>query len=344
MPARRILLVDDQRDVTRVLRASLETLGRGYVVVDVPSGEEALLEINNNRFDLLITDIRLPGMSGLQLVERMRKVNSEARAILITGSPSPDVQAQAARLDAFAFFTKPLHTDQFLTSVQEALGQTPEAPRAPERQRSDSPGISERLATLRQDLGALSVLMVDLNGRVVVRAGDVTALNLDALMPPLMSCFNSGMKITSVLGGLVPSNIQFFDGDQFDIYTANVGVFFALVMVLEGDRGSAQMGPVLRYGRRAVDDLLNVLSDLGVQPAPEEPMPLPATALPEPPEEEPVHLSTPDIDNAVKQLAGQDIHAFWDSNGDGSATDTRPDGLSYDQAVKLGLFPGDAHA
>ena len=60
MTAKRILLVDDQRDVTRMLRASLETLGHHFTIVDVPSGEEALLEIKRGGVDLLITDVRLP--------------------------------------------------------------------------------------------------------------------------------------------------------------------------------------------------------------------------------------------------------------------------------------------
>lgn len=342
MPARRILLVDDQRDVTRMLRASLQTLGRGYVIVDVPSGEEALLEIGRGTVDLLITDIRLPGMSGLQLMERVRRSNAQARAILITGNPTPDLQAQAARLNACAFFAKPIRTGEFLHAVQAALGDAapePQAEAVPEPQ-SDSPGISDRLAMLRRDLGALAVFLVDLDGRVVVRAGDLAALKLESLMPHLMSGFTAALKVTAVLGGLVPSNIQFFDGDEFDIFTANVGVYFGLVMVLEGERGMAQMGPVLRYGRQAVDDVLHILAAMGVPHAPEAPPPPPA--VPEAPEAEFEPVLDPHLEDAAQRLATQDVDAFWRvDTAAGAADETRPDGLTYEQAVKLGLLPGE---
>ena len=64
----RILIVDDQRDITRMLRLAVEALGRGYSVADVPSAEEALLEVRRAAVDLLITDLRLPGISGLELI------------------------------------------------------------------------------------------------------------------------------------------------------------------------------------------------------------------------------------------------------------------------------------
>ena len=72
MAPRHILLVDDQREVRRIMRASLEMLNRGYAIAEVPSGEEALLELARQRYDLLITDQRLPGLSGLELLGRVR--------------------------------------------------------------------------------------------------------------------------------------------------------------------------------------------------------------------------------------------------------------------------------
>ena len=67
-----ILIVDDQREMRMVLRSGIESLGAEFQVVDVPSGEEALLEISMREIDLLVADVRLPGISGLELILRAR--------------------------------------------------------------------------------------------------------------------------------------------------------------------------------------------------------------------------------------------------------------------------------
>ena len=75
MAAHRILIVDDQHEVRRMLSTSLRTLGPEIEVVDVPSGEEALLVASRRPVDLLISDVRLPGLSGLELMARVHKRN-----------------------------------------------------------------------------------------------------------------------------------------------------------------------------------------------------------------------------------------------------------------------------
>jgi len=280
MTAKRILLVDDQRDVTRMLRASLETLGHHVTIVDVPSGEEALLEIKRGGVDLLITDVRLPGISGLEVIKRLRKASSQAQVIVMSGQSAVEMAAEARKLGA-TYFNKPVPIGDFLDAVQRALGPD-EISKAPAvAQPAGQPGIADRLSTLRRDLGAGAVYLVDLNGKIVVRAGDLASLDMEPVLTHLMSAFSSAMNICKLLGGLIPNNVQYFDGDDYDIYSANVGRYFALVIIFTGERGSSQMGPVMRYGRQCADDLLNSLVMLGVaqEPAPSMPaVPAPVRA------------------------------------------------------------------
>jgi len=353
MTAKRILLVDDQRDVTRMLRASLETLGHHFTVVDVPSGEEALLEIKRGGVDLLITDVRLPGISGLEVIKRLRKTNSQAQVIVMSGQSSGEIVVEAKKLGA-TYFNKPVPIGEFLDAVQRALGpeKAPKPAPAPTQAEESQPGIADRLSTLRRDLGALAVFLVDLDGKIVVRAGDVAKLEMDPVLTHLMSAFSAAMNVCKLLGGLIPSNVQYFDGDDFDIYSANVGRYFALVTIFEGERGSSQMGPVMRYGRQCADDLLNSLVMLGVAQdstsvvnlappaglAPEAPrpaaataapatsplaakrptaaVPAPAASLPQPKPEAPATPLTEAelkaLDAAAKKVNLQDALSFWD--------------------------------
>ncbi len=374
MTAKRILLVDDQRDVTRMLRASLETLGHQFTIVDVPSGEEALLEIKRGGVDLLITDVRLPGISGLEVIKRLRKTNSQAQVIIISGHPSGQTVAEAKKLGA-TYFNKPVPITEFLDAVRRALGTEKAAKPATTTPEAESqPGIADRLSTLRRDLGALAVFLVDLDGKIAVRAGDVTSLEMDPVMTHLMSAFSAAMNVCKLLGGLIPSNVQYFDGDEFDIYSANVGRYFALVIIFEGERGSSQMGPVMRYGRQCADDLLNSLVMLGVAqdatpvvnlppsaglaPVPARPAPVAAPAAaaaaapaappqPAPPEPEPEAPAAPlteaelkALDEAAKKVNLQDALSFWDvaTGEEEEKAGARSDALTWEQAEKLGLI------
>lgn len=264
MTAPRILIVDDQRDITRMLRAAIDTLGRGYEIVDVPSAEEALLEIRRGPIELLITDLRLPGITGLELVRRLRNLASQAQMIVISAYADERTRAECQRLGA-TFFEKPLSLADFLAGVQTALGAHARAPQPSEQTAQDQPSVADRLSSLRADLGALAVFLVDLDGKVVMRAGEVTDVALETVLTPLMMAFSASLKVSRALGSQVPANLHFFDGDRCDVYTHNVGRYFGLVIFFAGDRGASQMGAVMRFGRACADDLLGALRVMGVE-------------------------------------------------------------------------------
>ena len=365
MTAKRLLLVDNQRDVTRVLRAALETSGRDYVIVDVPSGEEAILEIARGGIDLLVTDLRLPGMSAVEVIKRFKKSAPSAPVIATATQPDPKAEADVKSAGALAVFQKPIRLDEFQQAVEGALGLQPLIKTEQEAQALNTraePGVADRLSSLRRDLGANAVFLVDLDGNVVVRAGDVTRLDVDAMLSHLMVAFSASMKLCKLLGGFVPTNVQFFDGDDFDIYCANVGQFFGLVIIFDGDRGAGQMGPVMRYGRQCADDLLNSLVMLGVasEPAPspapakaaaapaaaqtaapaaKASAPAPAPAAPPPPPKPLTEAEVKALEEAAKKVTSKDAASFWDALADteAEAKEVRPDSITFEQAEKLGL-------
>jgi len=264
MTAKRILLVDDQREITRFLRSALETLNRGDIIVEVPSGEEALLEIGRGGADLLVIDVRLPGISGLDVVRRLRRANSRASVIVISGVADARLEAEAQNLGVLAFLRKPLNVNVFLPLAERVLGAPTGELEAPPPE-NDQPAISERLSTLRRDLGANAVFLVDMQATIAVRAGDITDVDLDPLMVEVVTAMIASLNISRLVGGLIPTNIHFFDGDEYDVYAVNVGQYYAIVIVFDGERGAGQMGPVMRYGRQCADDLLNSLVMLGVK-------------------------------------------------------------------------------
>jgi DNA-binding response OmpR family regulator len=268
MPSPRILIVDDQRDISRMLRAALETLGHGYVVLDVPSAEEAQLELRRGQIDLLITDLRLPGISGLELIHKLRRTSTEAAMIVISAYADERTRAELAGLGA-TFFAKPLSLADLLSTVQQILAARVAA--APEIEAAPAPGlagVTTRLGRLRRDLGALAVTLVDTTATVTARDGDFSPQAFEAVLAPLLTVFGAATQISAALGGPGPNSLTFVDGQAYDMYAAGVGAGHALLIFFEGERGALQMGPVMRFGRQCADDLLLLLSAVPPPPAP----------------------------------------------------------------------------
>ncbi len=122
MSAGRILIVDDDPQIRRVLKVTLT--GQGYEVDDAKSGESALERVRDRRFDLVLLDMNMPGMDGLETCRAIRE-RSEIGIIMLTVRDS-EADAVAA-LDAGAddYVTKPYHPPELLARIRAALRRTP---------------------------------------------------------------------------------------------------------------------------------------------------------------------------------------------------------------------------
>src|SRR5512137_2433741 len=108
MSISRVLVVEDNHEVRRMVTASIKTLADDIEVLDVPSAEEALVVSAPQPLDLIVLDIHLPGMSGLEMVARLRKRKPDAKLILVTGVDDDEVRKQVAEANPSAYFFKPI--------------------------------------------------------------------------------------------------------------------------------------------------------------------------------------------------------------------------------------------
>jgi len=118
----RILVVDDEPQIRRVLRATLTA--NGYEVHDARTGEDALAEVREHRFDLVLLDMNMPGMGGLETCRAIRNT-SEVAIIMLT--VRDDEADKIAALDAGAddYVTKPFSTPELLARIRAALRRQP---------------------------------------------------------------------------------------------------------------------------------------------------------------------------------------------------------------------------
>src|SRR5258708_10426342 len=118
-----ILLVDDQRDILRLLHSSLDTLNNTELqIFESPSGEEALLASGRQKIDLLVSDYLLPGMSGIELMHKVRARHPEVKVILISGMTDRKARDEMLNAGAIALFDKPIPLADFLDVVERSLG------------------------------------------------------------------------------------------------------------------------------------------------------------------------------------------------------------------------------
>ena len=119
---KRVLIVDDAIELGRTLKEALKLMHPDIPVIVVPSAEEALLEVTRYVIDLLVTDLRLPGMTGYDLIRKIRIRQPNVKVILITGL-SPDDPMLRQKTDAVpdVFMRKPISSNAFLDEVDRLI-------------------------------------------------------------------------------------------------------------------------------------------------------------------------------------------------------------------------------
>ncbi len=121
MSETRILIVDDEKSMREVLTIMLRK--EGYAVQDAASGEEALDLLRQDGFSLMLTDLKMPGMSGLELTERAKALDPGVVVITMTAFASLESAVEALRLGAYDYITKPFRVEEIAASIRRALEQ-----------------------------------------------------------------------------------------------------------------------------------------------------------------------------------------------------------------------------
>src|SRR5260370_914399 len=101
----RVLFVDDEKSLQEFMRSELPRLGHEVTVC--PDGRAAVKAFEKTRFDAAILDLRMPGMTGIEVLEQLKQAAPDTEAIVMTGHASMETAIDAMRLGAFDYITKP---------------------------------------------------------------------------------------------------------------------------------------------------------------------------------------------------------------------------------------------
>ena len=118
MPAS-ILIVDDERGIRESLGALLRE--EGYLVETLASGEECLKILSDRSFDLVLLDVWLPKIDGLETLEKISALDAPPMVVMVSGHANIETAVRATKLGAFDFLEKPLSLDKTILAVKNAL-------------------------------------------------------------------------------------------------------------------------------------------------------------------------------------------------------------------------------
>jgi DNA-binding NtrC family response regulator len=164
----RILVVDDALDTLEVLQRNLQS--KGYQVFTAPGVADAIRILEQTRLDLVVTDLKMPKVSGLELVRHVRENFKDTQVMMITGYPSINGAVDAVKTGAEEYLAKPFTDEELFSAVRRALdklhmrraAQAPPycAPRAPHGLVGESPAMQKVLSAIAKAAPAAATVLI----------------------------------------------------------------------------------------------------------------------------------------------------------------------------------------
>jgi len=340
------MIVDDQREISRLLQSALVTLEQDLEIVEIPSGEEAILDATSNKVDLLVADYRLPGISGLQLMKKIRSYQPSVKVILITGMLDPFVRKEVAQAGADAFFIKPISIADFLDSVERVLGLVetilPLEPILEGEVEEEHQGLADQFSDLRIKLNAQAVLLLNDCGWILACAGELPEKDQEAsLVASLLAIYRAGQDVSQMVGNDRNSSWHLFRGGKIDLIYSPLNTTHAILVAGTGLADDDVVHQNLKHfaaSRKAIEVSVMELEGPVIPYIKRKPV----ENEPDIDQEEVYQDLEPLFMGTKEKVRTDELNAFWDDAAEGQpAAPIHADNLSYEQARKLGLAPED---
>ncbi len=262
MTKKHILVVDDSRDILFLLQLSLKQLGPEWVISTAMDGPSALEILRREKVDLVLTDYMMPGMSGTELAEEIRRLSPDTQVVMMTAYDSSRLREKVAGLQLQGYVGKPFTVPEILRALRKVIrpvepslaGQPPTESEPPEAAQNL---IFDHLKTLGAKTGALYVLLVDIDGEILEAIGQAPAEKLTRLASFIAANFAAAGEIAGLLNDNASTfKSSYFESQQFNIYAHDVNGNCILTVVF-GPAGKP--GTVWFYTRQTAEALAGLV-------------------------------------------------------------------------------------
>lgn len=256
MSAARILVVDDEPHTRDFVCDGLQALGITEDAVGVSSAEEALREMTRGVPDLVITDIRMPGLNGLDLARYLHQTYPSTKIIVVTGYSTRDIEKTASALAVTALLKKPFGLDTLGQIVRQALSDNaePQSPRPAPPPALES--LERHLGVLQRNTGALWVgLYEGPQNRLLYHTGLDSQFDrpIEQIVQPVWP------EQVANLGDKGGNCFLLVEYPPYDLYFCSVGKTHCLTLVYDRRWQTHRIGAIWLTTRQSIHDLAGLL-------------------------------------------------------------------------------------
>jgi len=269
----RIITVDPTGNVARIVRAAIDLSEYLCRQIDVPTGEEAVDEMQLTQSNLLISALNLEDIRAFDLADKAREIKEDVAIIILADEDDPEMDMQSQREHGFVYLQRPLDFQKFGTVMfagmkGEDIFAALSKPAASTENNAENMGpvpniditrSQEIIDRLVSELFAMSIILIDRAGNVILERGpSANYIDRNALTAALIPSMRTTIDMRDIVGGDA-TTLQFYDGDHRDVYTLSVGLHHMQCIAFDGEKGQREFGAVNRYGRKAAMDLIALL-------------------------------------------------------------------------------------
>ena len=283
-PVANILVVDDSEAICRALR-DLLTMS-GYTVRTAPSGERALQILETASMDLVITDLKMSGISGIQLLKKIKERTPALPVVILTGFGDMDSVVEAMRSGVADYLKKPFSVNEVLQVTERELKRSKQllaaaavptagaapATAAPKPTRififsaREADGIDKVLSALRAETTAESVLLIEDSGHVISAKGISNERDMPSLAALVVASRSTNAQMASLLGEGESFALNYLEGQRVAVYSAGISQRLLLVVVVPK---LVKQGAVWMYAKKAAAEIEKIVAT-AIQQAPKE--------------------------------------------------------------------------
>ncbi|MCB9079078.1 MAG: response regulator [Anaerolineaceae bacterium] len=260
-----VLVVDDDPDITYIVSMGLKKFNDYSIIDTAHSGQEAITKIQEQSYNLIITDYHMPDMTGFDVAESVRQLSPQTQIVMMTAYGSAELQAEAENaLDGY--INKPFSVKQIREIVEDALNRTAQeyqpAPQTIDRTAYVNKS-NDLLRKLQANTSAQCILLIDASGYMVSAVGTTVGLDTTTISALVAANFTASIELANLLGSRDSIfKSSFFEGIDYNVYAYDINRQLLLAVIFGP---TAKPGVVWYYTKQTAGDLAQLYEDQPVQ-------------------------------------------------------------------------------